>query len=220
MRPNEQIPVVRKTIYTKYIKRLLDVLLSGIAIIILSPLLLIIAVLELIYHGSPILFAQERPGLHGKTFKIYKFRSMTNERDGNGVLLPNEQRLTSFGKILRRLSLDELPELFCVITGKMSIIGPRPLHTSYLKYYTQRHSMRHEVRPGFACVPLKPIKTWSWNDQFENDIWYIENCSFVVDVRMIFAVAKEAIAGAEYRVTGDRGKFTGDNLFDNAKEDK
>ena len=213
----DKMPKVKKSIYTVFIKRLFDIILSGMAIVILSPLLVIIAILELVYHGHPILYSQERPGLHGKIFRLYKFRSMTNEKDENGNLLPNEQRITSFGRILRRFSLDELPELFCIFTGKMSIIGPRPLLVSYLPLYTPRHMMRHEVRPGLACVPLKPMKTWSWNDQFENDIWYVENCSFLVDVKMIFAVAREALVGSEYRVDDTRSQFTGDNLYSDAK---
>lgn len=206
----EDMPKVRRTLYTVVIKRLLDILLSGLALLILSPLFIIISVLELIFHGRPVLYSQERPGLHGKVFKVYKFRSMTNEKDESGELLPSEQRLTSFGRFIRRFSLDELPELFCIFTGKMSIIGPRPLLVRYLPFYTKRHMHRHDMRPGFACVPLKPFKTWSWNDQFENDIWYIENCSFLVDLKMIFAVAREAVAGAEYRVNDSRKKFSED----------
>ena len=214
---SEETPKVNRTFYTLVLKRLFDVLLSGIAIIILSPLFLVLSVLELIFHGRPIFYSQERPGLHGKIFKLYKFRSMTNETDEQGVLLPSSQRLTSFGQLIRRFSLDELPELFCIFAGKMSIIGPRPLLVKYLPFYTPRHMMRHEVRPGLACVPLKPMKTWSWNDQFENDIWYVENCSFLVDVKMIFAVAREALAGAEYRVDDTREEFNGKNLNSNAK---
>ena len=213
----DETPKVKRTFYTVVVKRLLDILLSGLAIVILSPLLLLLSALELIFHGRPVLFVQERPGLHGRIFKIYKFRSMTNETDENGELLPEEKRATKFGKLIRRLSLDELPELFCIFTGKMSIIGPRPLLTRYLPLYTERHRMRHEVRPGLACVSLKPMKTWSWNDQFENDIWYVENCCFVADVKMIFAVAREAVAGAQYRVTGDRQEFNGSNLYFDAK---
>ncbi len=214
----EDMPKVRRTFYTVVIKRLLDILLSGFAIVILSPLLVILTILELIYHGSPVLYAQERPGLHGKIFKLHKFRSMTNEKDENGDLLPGDKRITKFGRFIRRFSLDELPELFCIFLGKMSIIGPRPLLVRYLPLYTPRHMMRHEMRPGLACVPLKPIKTWTWNDQFENDIWYIENCSFVVDVKMVFAVIKEAIAGSEYRVNDTREEYNGQNLYTNAKE--
>ena len=199
-------------------KRLLDIVLSGVAIICLSPLLIVISILELIYHGKPILFAQERPGLHGKIFKVYKFRSMNNKTDENGVLLPGEQRVTRFGKLIRRLSLDELPELFCIFTGKMSIIGPRPLLVRYLPLYTARHMLRHEMKPGLACVPLQPIKSWTWNDQFENDLWYVENCSFAVDVKMLIAVIKEAIAGSEYRVNDTREEYNGNNLYTNAKE--
>lgn len=213
----DNMPKAKRTIYTVVIKRALDILLSGLAIVILSPLLLIISVLELIYHGRPVLFSQERPGLNGRIFKVYKFRSMTNDKDENGELLPEDQRATKFGKLIRRLSLDELPELFCILTGKMSIIGPRPLLVRYLPLYTERHMHRHDMRPGFACVPLKPMKTWTWNDQFENDIWYIENCSFLVDVKMIFAVAREAVAGAEYRVGGNREEFVGKNLYTDAK---
>ena len=216
----DEMPKAKRTFYTVVVKRLLDIILSGLAIVILSPLLLVLSVLELIYHGRPILFAQERPGLHGKIFKVYKFRSMTNARDENGDLLPEDQRATKFGRMIRRLSLDELPELFCILAGKMSIIGPRPLLVRYLPYYTERHKHRHDVRPGFACVPLKPMKTWSWNDQFENDIWYIENCSFIVDVKMVFAVLREAVAGAEYRVGGDREEFVGTNLYSDAKAGK
>lgn len=216
----EELPNVRKTIYTVIIKRLLDILFSGFAILILSPIFIILIVLELVIHGTPVFYSQERPGIHGKIFKIYKFRSMTNEKDENGELLPGEQRLTPFGRFIRRFSLDELPELFCIFLGKMSIIGPRPLLVKYLPLYTNRHMMRHEVRPGFACVPLKPMKTWTWNDQFENDIWYIENCSFLVDVKMIFAVLREAIAGSKYRVDDTRNEYNGGNLYSDAKHEE
>ena len=214
----EEMPKVKRTFYTIVVKRLLDIVLSGVAIVFLSPLLLILSILELIYHGRPIVFAQERPGLHGKVFKVYKFRSMTNETDENGKLLPGNLRVTKFGRFIRRFSLDELPELFCIFIGNMSIIGPRPLHVRYLPLYTQRHSMRHEVRPGLACVPLKPVKTWSWNDQFENDIWYIENCSFILDFKMIFALAKEAIHGSEYRSGDTREEFNGKNIYEDARK--
>ena len=214
----EEMPKVRRTLYTVVIKRLLDIILSGLAIIILSPLLTLLTILELIYHGSPVFYSQERPGLQGKIFKLYKFRSMTNEKDENGDLLPGNKRVTKFGRFIRRFSLDELPELFCIFSGKMSIIGPRPLLARYLSLYTPRHMMRHEMRPGLACVSLKPIKTWTWNDQFENDIWYIENCSFIVDVKMVFAVIKEAIVGREYRVNYTREEYDGKNLYTNAEE--
>lgn len=207
---NNEIPKVKRSIYSLYIKRLIDIVLSGLAIVVLSPILLILAVLELIYHGSPIIYAQERPGLNGKIFKIYKFRSMTNDTDEYGNLLPEEKRVTSFGKFIRRFSLDELPELFCIFTGKMSIIGPRPLLPEYMDMYTERHKMRHSVRPGLACVSIKPMKTWTWNDQFENDMFYIENVSFMLDLKMIFAILREAVIGSEYRVMGNREAFSPD----------
>ena len=133
MQEKEALPKVRRSIYTVFIKRLLDILLSGLAIIILSPLFIVIAILEMVFHGSPIVFSQDRPGLHGKVFKIYKFRSMTNETDANGELLPGIQRLTKFGRFIRKYSIDELPELFCILTGKITdIIKTRisalPLH--------------------------------------------------------------------------------------------
>lgn len=204
------LPTVRKSLYSLYVKRMLDIVLSGSAIVVLSPLFLTLAILELIYHGRPILYSQKRPGFHGKIFRLYKFRSMTNETDSTGKLLPGAQRITKFGHFLRRFSLDELPELFCIFTGKMSIIGPRPLLPEYLPYYTERHSMRHCVRPGLTCIPLIPVKNLTWNDQFENDIWYVENISFLTDVRMIFAVAREAIKGSKYRVEDMREPFTPD----------
>lgn len=207
---NDRLPSVRRSFYSLYIKRLLDILLSGTAIILLSPLFLLISVLELICHGRPILYSQERPGYGEKLFRIYKFRSMTNATDDKGCLLPGHQRLTGLGKVLRRFSLDELPELFCIFTGKMSIIGPRPLLPEYLPYYTERHRMRHMVRPGLACVPLKEMSTWTWNDQFENDIWYIEHISFPTDLRMIFGIAREALKGSTYRVEDEREPFTPD----------
>lgn len=129
----DDMPKVRKTVYTLFVKRFLDILLSGLAIIVLSLLFLILSILELIYHGRPIVFAQERPGLHGKIFHVYKFRSMTNERDEDGELLPSEKRLTSFGKVLRRLSLDELPELFCIFTGEKDIIKTTKKNLDFLR---------------------------------------------------------------------------------------
>ncbi len=200
----KQTPMVRKSVYTKIIKRLLDILLSGCAIIILSPVFAVIAVLEIIYHGRPIIFSQVRPGKDEKLFNVYKFRSMTNETDENGLLLPNERRLTKFGRILRRLSLDELPELFCIFIGKMSIIGPRPLVPEYLPLYTERHHFRHAIRPGLMVYPLKPVERWTWNAQFENDIWYVEHCSFKVDLKMVFVVLKKAIAGGNTRTDASR----------------
>lgn len=210
---NTIIPQVRVSLYTKYVKRFFDIFFSVSAILILSPIIIIVAGLELLFHGIPIFFTQERPGRNGVIFKVYKFRSMNNNKDNNGLLLPGNKRLTKFGKILRKLSLDELPQLFNILKGDMSIIGPRPLLPKYLPMYTERHKMRHAVRPGLSCRPIKPIKTWTWNDQFENDIFYIENCSFMLDVKIIFAVARAAIIGDEFRVNDTREEFNGNNLF-------
>ena len=207
----------RKTIYTMYIKRLLDIILSSIAIVVLSPVFIIVAVLEIIYHGRPILYSQERPGRDGKIFRIYKFRSMTNEVDEHGELLPEDRRVTRFGRAIRRLSIDELPELFCILRGDMSIIGPRPLLVEYLPYYKGKHVARHSIRPGFACIPLRKVSEWSWHTQFDNDIWYIEHCSLLVDVLEVFAVIREAIAAAEYRVSGIREDFF-ESYVDEASE--
>lgn len=212
----DDIPIVNSTIYAKYIKRLLDIILSGAAMICLSWLFLIVAILELAYHGRPVLYKTSRPGKDGKIISLYKFRSMTNERGEDGLLLPEDKRLTKFGLFLRKASIDELPELYSIFKGDMSIIGPRPLLVEYLPLYSLRHACRHKVRPGLACVRIMPSdsKTWTWGEQFENDIWYIEHLSFKTDVKMVFAVLKEAIKGAEYRANDTRIPFIGDNLFD------
>lgn len=208
----ETLSKVKRTFYTTFGKRVIDIVLSAIALVILSPLFLVVAILEVVFHGRPVLFSQERPGLHGEIFHIYKFRSMTNETDENGELLPGNQRLTRFGRFIRKYSIDELPELFCIFTGKMSIIGPRPLRVEYLPFYSKRHMMRHEVKPGFACVRLKSGDSWTWRDQFENDIWYVENCSLLVDIKMAFAVLRETIHPSKYRIEATRKPFDGTNL--------
>lgn len=213
----ESLPQPRRTFYTIVVKRCLDILLSGFALLVLSPLLLMLVILELIFHGRPIFYSQKRPGLHGKIFSIYKFRSMSNQCDEQGNLLPGSQRLTAFGRFIRRYSLDELPELWCILKGDMSIIGPRPLLPEYLPYYTPRHMQRHSVRPGLTCEPLHPMKTWTWNDQFENDLDYIQHMSFCVDVAEVFAVFRAAMRGSEYRVEDTRGGFNGKNLYSDAE---
>lgn len=217
-----EIPKAKKSFYAVVVKRVLDILLSSIALLCLSPLLLIVCILELAIHGAPIIYKTKRPGRNGKIFELYKFRSMTNERDADGYLLPEKERLTKLGRFLRKTSIDELPELINIIKGDMSIIGPRPLLVEYLPLYSPRHAMRHAVRPGLACVRIMPSdsKTWTWGEQFENDIWYIEHLSFIIDLKMVFAVAMEAIKGAEYRVNDSRIPFTGDNLFDTRSKDE
>ena len=184
----------RRGIYERFIKRALDMILSGIAIIILSPILLIVAILVKTKLGSPVIFKQERPGLNEKIFKMYKFRSMTDAKDENGELLPDEERLTSFGKKLRSTSLDELPELFNIFKGDMSIVGPRPLMVSYLPLYNEFQKHRHDVRPGLTgLAQISGRNLLSWKERFEKDISYVENISFTLDMKIIFNTVKSVI---------------------------
>lgn len=172
--------------YAKYIKRLLDIILSLIAIIVLSPVYLIVAIVVRIQMGSPVLFSQDRIGKDEKVFKLYKFRSMTNEKDENGKLLPEEKRLTKFGLILRSTSLDELPELFSILKGDMSIVGPRPLPTYYGPYYYPEERKRHQVRGGLIPPDgLSKQTTPEWETQFKYDNYYVDNVSFLLDCKVI-----------------------------------
>lgn len=171
----------------KYIKRILDIISSLLAIIILSPLLAVTAVLVKTKLGSPVLFKQERPGKDEKIFTLMKFRTMTDERDGNGELLPDEVRLTKFGKFLRSTSIDELPELFNILKGDMSVIGPRPLLVEYIPRYNEHQHRRHEVRPGLSgWAQVNGRNTVSWEDKFDMDVHYVDNYSFAMDVKILF----------------------------------
>jgi lipopolysaccharide/colanic/teichoic acid biosynthesis glycosyltransferase len=193
--------------YQKYFKRMLDLVLSLIALVLLSPVMLIVSILVKINLGSPVIFKQERPGLNGKIFTLYKFRSMKNEVDKNGVLLPNEKRITPFGRRLRSTSLDELPELINIIKGDMSIIGPRPLLTEYLAYYTEEQSRRHNVRPGLTGVSaISGRASLSWDEQLEKDVWYVDNISFLLDLKIIFKTFITVFK--RENITSDRGKFS------------
>ena len=172
--------------YKKYIKRLLDIILSLIAIIVLSPVFLVVAILVKIKLGSPVIFTQKRPGLNEKIFKMYKFRSMTDQKDENGNLLPDEVRLTSFGKKLRSTSLDELPELFNILKGDMSIVGPRPLLVKYLPLYNKHQARRHEVRPGFTgLAQVNGRNAISWHQKFDLDVQYVDEVSFLKDLQIV-----------------------------------
>lgn len=180
--------------YKKYIKRLLDILLSFLAIIVLLPIYIIVAILVRIKLGSPVLFTQERPGLHEKIFKMYKFRTMTSETDEEGNLLPDEVRLTSSGKLLRSTSLDELPELFNILKGDMSIVGPRPLLVKYLPLYNEEQKHRHDVRPGLTgLAQVNGRNTITWEDKFKYDVEYTKNISFYNDVNIIIKTVLKVI---------------------------
>ncbi|MEG0034724.1 sugar transferase [Anaerorhabdus sp.] len=194
--------------YRTYIKRLLDIILSGTALIVLSPVLLIVTILVRTKLGSPVLFTQERPGKDEKIFKMYKFRSMTNQRDENGNLLSDEVRLSKFGRLLRSTSLDELPELFNIFKGDMSIVGPRPLLVEYLPYYTKEEKHRHDVRPGLTgLAQINGRNTLTWEEKFEFDIEYVNDITFINDFKIILnTVTKvvrrsEILVGKDFRVT-------------------
>lgn len=177
--------------YKRFVKRCLDFLLSLAALIILSPVLLLVAILVRCKLGSPILFKQKRPGLHEKIFCMYKFRTMTDAKDADGNLLPDEMRLTKFGKLLRSTSLDELPELFNILKGDMAIVGPRPLLVQYLPRYNERQHHRHDVRPGFTgLAQVNGRNSISWQEKFEWDVKYVENVSFLMDLRIIAKTVK------------------------------
>ena len=199
--------------YRNFFKRFLDFMLSLCAIIVLSPIMLITAILVRAKLGSPVIFCQERPGLNEKIFKMYKFRSMTDERDENGNLLPDEVRLTSFGKILRSTSLDELPELFNVLKGDMSIVGPRPLLIQYLPLYNAHQRKRHNVKPGITgYAQVSGRNSINWEEKFDLDVFYTQNISLKLDFKILLktiavVLNKKGITG-ENSVTME--KFCGD----------
>ncbi len=176
----------KASFYERFVKRGLDILLSGTALIVLSPVLLVTAVLVRTKLGSPVIFCQPRPGKGGKIFNLYKFRSMTDEKDENGNLLPDDVRLTAFGKTLRATSLDELPELLNILRGDMSIVGPRPLLVAYLPRYSPEQSRRHDVRPGLTgYAQAYGRNTLTWEEKFRKDVFYVDHLSFWVDVKIL-----------------------------------
>ena len=177
----------KSSIYRKYLKRPMDFIFAFISLIVLSPVFLIIAILVKIKLGSPVIFKQERPGLNGKVFTLYKFRTMTDERDDRGELLPDKERLTRLGKFLRSTSLDELPELFNILKGDMSIVGPRPLLKQYIPLYNEKQRRRHEVRPGLTgLAQVNGRNLIRWEEKFEYDVKYVDNINFLIDVKIIF----------------------------------
>ena len=181
--------------YRKYFKRISDVVLSICALLILSPVLITIAVLVRLKLGSPVIFCQERPGKHEKIFKMYKFRSMTDARDEAGELFPDEIRLTKFGQILRSTSLDELPELWNILKGDMSVVGPRPLLVKYLPLYNEEQHRRHDVRPGLTgLAQISGDVDMTWERQFALDVQYTEQITFGMDLKIIFLTIHRVLA--------------------------
>lgn len=188
----------KKGFYEKYIKRPLDFMIALIAIIVLAPVLLIVAVLVRVKLGSPVIFKQKRPGLNGKIFNMYKFRTMTDKRDKEGNLLSDEERLTKFGKALRSTSLDELPELYCILKGDMGICGPRPLLVEYLPYYTKEERHRHDVRPGLTgLAQVNGRNTLTWEEKFAFDTEYVKHITFLGDVTIILKTVEKVFKRAD-----------------------
>lgn len=181
--------------YLTYIKRIIDFLLSGIVLVLLSPIILILWIwLTIANKGAGAFFRQERPGKDEKIFKIVKFKTMTDECDADGNLLPDEKRLTKVGKFVRSTSLDELPQLWNILKGDMSLIGPRPLLTQYLPLYSKEQARRHEVRPGITgWAQVNGRNAISWKEKFEYDVWYVDNISFIIDIKIVLLTIKKVI---------------------------
>ena len=176
------------------VKRLVDFTAGMLALLVLMPLLVVLWIMVRINHGSPVLFCQQRPGLFGNPFTMYKFRTMTDERDADGNLLPDKQRLGGFGKYLRSTSLDELPALINVLKGEMSLVGPRPLLMEYLPLYSTEQNRRHEIRPGITgWAQVNGRNTISWEEKFEMDVWYVDNRSFWLDFKILFLTVKKVL---------------------------
>ena len=196
--------------YERFVKRFLDAFLSTGALIVLSPVLLITAVLVRVKLGSPILFTQNRPGKDEKIFKLYKFRSMTNAKDENGNLLSDDVRLTKFGRILRSTSLDELPELLNIIKGDMSVVGPRPLLIEYLPYYTEEEHHRHDVRPGLTgLAQVNGRNAISWDQKLSYDVQYVSKITFIGDAKIVKDTFVKTIKRSDIQVGAEfkAGKF-------------
>jgi lipopolysaccharide/colanic/teichoic acid biosynthesis glycosyltransferase len=193
-------------------KRLFDVCLALFAVLALSPVMLSLAALVRIFVGSPVLFKQARPGHNGHMFEMYKFRTMTNERDAEHNLLPDDQRMTRFGLFLRKTSFDELPELWNVLKGDMSLVGPRPLLMEYLPLYSEQQYRRHEVRPGITgWAQVNGRNAISWEEKFKLDVWYVDNQSFWLDIKILFLTIKKVMARDGISAAGEAttSRFTG-----------
>lgn len=193
-------------------KRLFDVVVSACALLVLALPLLVVIWMVRRKLGSPVFFAQVRPGMHGKPFKMVKFRSMTSERGTDGELLPDAERLTPFGRFLRSTSLDELPELWNVLKGDMSLVGPRPLLMEYLPLYSPEQARRHEVRPGITgWAQVNGRNAISWEDKFKLDVWYVDHCSLWLDIKILWLTVKKVLVREGISAAGEAtmGKFTG-----------
>lgn len=182
-------------IYRRYVKRVLDILISLFVLVFFSPVLAVVALLVRIRLGSPVIFHQDRPGLHGQIFRLYKFRSMTDARDEKGELLPDEDRLPRFGRMLRATSLDELPEFYNILRGDMSFVGPRPLLVKYLPWYTEEEAHRHDVRPGLTgLAQVNGRNALGWEERFAYDVTYVRTCSFALDVKITLQTVAKVFA--------------------------
>ena len=198
--------------YRGFVKRVFDIVFSACGLLILSPVLLVTAIIVKKKLGSPVIFGQQRPGSKGKLFKLYKFRSMTDKSDERGELLPDSDRLTSFGKALRSASLDELPELWNILKGDMSLIGPRPLLAQYLPLYSAEQMRRHDVRPGLTGhAQVNGRNEITWQDKFALDCWYVDNLSFRLDVRIFFHTLARVVSrsGINSTTSDTMEPFTG-----------
>ena len=201
--------------YRDYIKRVLGFVLSFLAIICLSPLFLVVTIwLHFANKGAGAFFFQERPGKNGKIFKIIKYKTMTDERDASGKLLPDDQRLTKVGRFVRSTSIDELPQLFNVLKGDMALIGPRPLLVDYLPLYSREQARRHDVRPGITgWAQCHGRNTLSWSEKFSLDVWYVDHCSFLIDLQVILTTIKKVVVrdGISHEGQATMDKFNGNN---------
>ncbi len=206
--------------YEAFFKRFIDISASGLIMLLFCWLYLIIAVIVRINMGSPVIFTQERPGKNGKIFKMYKFRSMSDKRDENGELLPDKFRLNKFGRILRSTSLDELPELFNIFKGDMSLVGPRPLLVKYLEHYNAHDARRHEVRPGLTgLAQVSGRAALSWKEKFEKDVEYVDNVTLLMDMKIVFTTVKNVIKreGIEFK---EGNQLIMDYFNEHDREDK
>lgn len=210
------------TFYEKYVKRPIDIVCSGVALFVLSPVFLVIAILVRVKLGSPVIFKQERPGLHAKSFYLYKFRTMSDKKSQDGNLLSDEERLTSFGRKLRSTSLDELPELWNIFRGDMSIVGPRPLLVEYLPYYTGEEMHRHDVRPGLTgWAQVNGRNVTVWNNRLQQDIDYVRHCTFLLDCKIVLMTIVKVVKRSDILVGAQYGEGQGrlDVLRKKAREE-